>query len=396
MTTVGVLFVGYLLMLALTLAGLLAFARQHPFKLSGTHDVRDWALSLACILAGFALLGWRWWWPLPLLEPPGCGLLLAGYVGMIRSIAAEVNDGAPAWPLLGAAVLVTVLGAVGLWLGWPPQTRLLVFWIGVTLATLPWLPALLFMAKSPQVWPNRAIALLFWIAVPIVLWRVVEQWVLPSTGPRIGSGLTPAQAVILLYLPSLPLLASYCFLQMRQQHGHHRIEYLATHDSLTGLGNRYTFNESGTRAIRALPRPGRRLAALMIDIDHFKGVNDRHGHAAGDAALRRVGQIIASVVREGDLAARLGGDEFAILLVDPQAGAAAEVASRIRHQLARTPLAFPSGREALTLSIGIAELSDAVESLDALLERADHQLYIAKQGGRDRVAIESRALPVGA
>ena len=395
MTAIGVLFLGYLLMLALTLAGVLAFARHHPPGPSGTVDVRDLAQSLACTLGGYVLLGLRWWWPLPLLEAPGCGLLLAGYVGMIRAVAAEEGGGAPAWPLLGAAVLVTVLAAMGLWLGWSLETRLLLFWLCTGFATLPWLPALLAMARSPQGWPNRAIALLFLIAAPLVLWRVVEQWMLPSPGPRIGSGLSPAQAVILLYFPSLPLLASYSLLQLRQRHGHHRIQYLATHDLLTGLGNRYTFDEFGTRAVQARPRPGGRLCALMIDIDHFKEVNDRHGHAAGDAALKRVGQIVAGAVREGDISARLGGDEFAILLVDAQPGVAADVAARIRRELARTPDKASVGREALTLSIGIAELHDEDGSLDALMRRADHQLYIAKQSGRNRVAIEPPALRHG-
>ena len=159
---------------------------------------------------------------------------------------------------------------------------------------------------------------------------------------------------------------------------------LAREDALTGLPNRRAFDEALQREVARAERSAGRLSALALDVDHFKRVNDAHGHAAGDAVLAAVAARAASALRAGDLLARRGGEEVAALLPGADLAAAAEVAERIRAAVAGAPI--PAGGRPLTVtvSLGCAALEPG-ESGTLLLARADARLYAAKAGGRDRV-----------
>jgi diguanylate cyclase (GGDEF)-like protein len=157
-------------------------------------------------------------------------------------------------------------------------------------------------------------------------------------------------------------------------------------DALTGLPNRRYLQEA-LAAVGPRRRSGDRLGALMIDLDHFKRLNDRYGHAAGDRVLRLVGERISAAVRADDTPARYGGEEFAVLLrrADPQQ--AVEVAERIRRQIGEmTPHELGIG-ERLTVSIGVAVAESHVGDPGALLQSADEALYRAKREGRNRVVL---------
>jgi diguanylate cyclase (GGDEF)-like protein len=157
----------------------------------------------------------------------------------------------------------------------------------------------------------------------------------------------------------------------------------ATHDPLTGLYNRAHLTDAAN-ALFAVDdrRGGGRMAALMIDIDHFKEVNDRYGHPVGDRVLQHVAQAVGRSVRPGDTVVRFGGEELLVLLSDVDALTAVEIAERVRDAAARPPEVGP----AVTLSVGIARRRPA-ESCEALVARADEALYRAKTGGRDRVDV---------
>jgi diguanylate cyclase (GGDEF)-like protein len=160
---------------------------------------------------------------------------------------------------------------------------------------------------------------------------------------------------------------------------------LAREDALTRLPNRRAFDEALAREVARADRSGAPLAAIVVDVDHFKRVNDAHGHAVGDAVLAAVAARAASALRAGDLLARIGGEEFAALLPGADLAAAAEAAERIRIAVRGTPIA--AGAEALgvTVSLGCAAREPGVAGSD-LLARADARLYAAKAAGRDRVA----------
>ncbi|MGH2795060.1 MAG: GGDEF domain-containing protein [Actinomycetota bacterium] len=158
------------------------------------------------------------------------------------------------------------------------------------------------------------------------------------------------------------------------------LQHLASTDPLTGLGSRRHFYELAEREFYLARRSGRPLAAMMIDIDHFKAINDSHGHAAGDSVLQSVARQCMAGLRAGDLIGRYGGDEIVVLLPDATLDAALATAGRIREQdlVVETPV----GAVRATLSMGVASAGD-VSDLAELLSRADLALYEAKQAGRN-------------
>lgn len=170
-------------------------------------------------------------------------------------------------------------------------------------------------------------------------------------------------------------------------------ERAALTDALTGLPNRRQFQERAEQAVAAARRYGHPCALLLIDVDHFKAVNDAAGHAAGDAVLRRVASVLRDGVRKPDVAARYGGEEFAVLCLASGEAEAAVLAERLRAAVAR-----PSGGRDVTISVGVAAVARADHTVEALVERADRALYAAKRAGRDRVCRASEveaAVPAG-
>lgn len=165
---------------------------------------------------------------------------------------------------------------------------------------------------------------------------------------------------------------------------------LATRDGLTGLVNRRTFEGALAREAARIARSGESGLLLLLDIDHFKRVNDTHGHAAGDAVLKVVARAIAEQVRPMDMVARIGGEEFGVILPNCAAPFAQTVAERIREAVARACAVTADGRRLhATVSIGGAFATDMLNADPALwCERADHQLYRAKSEGRDCTRIE--------
>ena len=167
---------------------------------------------------------------------------------------------------------------------------------------------------------------------------------------------------------------------------------LSLKDPLTGLANRRHFRAVLEREIDRVTRSGEAALLLMLDIDHFKRVNDNHGHAAGDAVLQSVARTLDACVRPMDTIARYGGEEFAVVLPACQAAFGAVVAERIRRAVAYTPIRVsPSVELNVTISIGGAFALQWIRSTTLLwTDRADHQLYQAKQTGRNRICIEEQ------
>lgn len=159
-------------------------------------------------------------------------------------------------------------------------------------------------------------------------------------------------------------------------------------DELTGLRNRRSFFGDAAVLLDAATAAGRPVSALMIDLDHFKAVNDRHGHAVGDTVLRELAGKCLRTLREGDIIARLGGEEFVALIPEGEL-AAAQIAERLRHLIEVSPVELGGLRMWLTTSVGVATSERPPHDIDLLLARADRALYAAKHGGRNRVVAES-------
>jgi two-component system cell cycle response regulator len=176
-------------------------------------------------------------------------------------------------------------------------------------------------------------------------------------------------------------------LQDRLRENQQRSLSLALTDELTGLYNRRYLFAHLEEMIARRAHAGSDVAVLVLDIDHFKAVNDRHGHLGGDDVLRELAQRMLRQVRSVDLVSRFGGEEFVVVMPDTDLIGAEIVAERLRAAIARAPFALPSTREQvpITISIGVAAAEAPDDSVDAMLKRADGALYAAKNAGRDRV-----------
>lgn len=171
---------------------------------------------------------------------------------------------------------------------------------------------------------------------------------------------------------------------------------LSSRDALTGLANRRSFELALAREVDRVARSGEPALLLVLDIDHFKRVNDSYGHAAGDQVIRAVAGVLTESVRPMDLVARVGGEEFAIILPNCALAFGETVAERIRRRVERLPVSVGSGlRLAVSVSVGGAFAPQWVRSTPALwMERADQQLYRAKTLGRNLVQLEPTAVSV--
>lgn len=166
-----------------------------------------------------------------------------------------------------------------------------------------------------------------------------------------------------------------------------KLEQMAITDDMTGLGNRRFFIWQAKREVSLSSRSGQPLSLLMLDIDHFKMVNDRYGHEAGDYVLKKVSDILKSTLREGDHCGRMGGEEFAVLLPQTSTESAGSVAERIRVLIEGTPVFTPTGSCSVTISVGVATCLDPAMDFDTLMRKADAAMYQAKREGRNKVCM---------
>jgi len=189
--------------------------------------------------------------------------------------------------------------------------------------------------------------------------------------------------VLVSVLPGTMLCLGFLWLAMT--HLQNELEHQSHTDVLTGLLNRRALQLAATREIAVARRHHFPLSLLLLDLDHFKQINDRHGHAGGDAALVQVAKCLTDNLRTIDLCARIGGEEFVALLPGYDGHRALEAAERIRSRIEGLSLEHRGLLLPLTTSVGVADLAPEDAVLEDLLARADRALYRAKQEGRNRV-----------
>ena len=163
------------------------------------------------------------------------------------------------------------------------------------------------------------------------------------------------------------------------------LQYIATRDPMTGALNRRALFDGFNRLLDQALEDQTPLSAMMIDIDHFKSVNDNYGHAVGDEVIKLVARILHEQTREQDLVGRYGGEEFVVAMPDADLDAAEQIAERIRQTILQESQTDACPVERLTASLGVSLLSEQIDTPDALIDLADQALYQAKTGGRNRV-----------
>ena len=236
----------------------------------------------------------------------------------------------------------------------------------------------LVVARGPWVctlWLTAAVCLL-----ALALTHLMLAWAGGGDSPA-ASAVVVVCAVLLTPPIAWPLLRLVCELEATRA----RLDVLATRDELTGVHNRRQFLVLADREWSRCRRYDMSAALLMVDVDHFKAVNDTHGHLAGDLMLREIARAAGDTLRQPDLLGRFGGEEFVIFLPHADPLGALDAAERIRERVAQLSLEWKGRVVRTTVSVGVATLDVAHDSLANLIHDADQALYAAKDAGRNCV-----------
>lgn len=345
-----------------------------------------WRVGTLLIAIGCLVLAVQKWLPPWLALTVGNALLLAGLVAYWNSI--DLFDGHRSPKVRWLTPMALAAG-----IGWFTAVRDDLS-IRVVLASVAWVTTLtgsaraLWRGRQTDGASSRLVLMIIFVGLAIVM-GLRALWF----GLRIGAETTVVDAgswvnVLTPMLAStLPIIGTTAFLLMCSERLRREWENAASTDALTGLWNRRTLIARGSAALDAARSRGSGLAVALLDVDHFKSVNDRFGHEVGDLALQHVARALRSQCRANDLAARHGGEEFVVLLENLDTASAAEAAERLRVALAAEPLVRGDLRLELTASFGVATLTRDDRVFDDLLRRADAALYRAKHEGRNRVVV---------
>ena len=365
-------------MSALMALVLWALKRSYPPSIQG---LGQWAQALLIIVVGGILAASRGQLPEILTTAVPNFLLCWGVYGLYAGTQRFYGVRPATWRWLAVTVAVT-LGTLWFALGDPSYTarlRLVTALLAVMFAVHAW-----FIVRQGMGSFSRwlTVGVIVYIAV-IQLVRLATTFFLPM-GDTILSG-TPQHVLFIASFSVSVLLFSVGAVLMAGDRLRAELELLATRDSLTNTLTRRYMDEACAIELERSHRTGQPLAMLMLDLDHFKTINDTHGHQAGDDALAELGRIIRSRQGKDYIAARLGGEEFVVLARTASLQEAWRFAERVRAD-------FALAQEALgcTLSGGLAERQQG-EELSSMLRRADEALYRAKSTGRDRLLVAARS-----
>lgn len=232
-------------------------------------------------------------------------------------------------------------------------------------------------------WPAMIVltlhGIIFPAQIPLAMWQ--------SPGRQVSWLSNGWMALLALETLLYVIASAFIVLAMAKERNERIHKTAATVDPLTGISNRRAVIANGNKLIRKTARPGRPVAALMFDLDFFKKINDRFGHAMGDRALIVFAEVASTNLRSSDIVGRLGGEEFVAILPNMGAEDAFAAAERVRTAFQAAAAEIDGQMVEATLSAGVAFTTDSMISVDALLEKADDALYVAKASGRNRVEV---------
>jgi len=205
------------------------------------------------------------------------------------------------------------------------------------------------------------------------------------------------QSALFVAAATAAIVSTFGFLMLHKERSDGEAVRMATIDPLTGAYNRRTFHDIAERELARARRTGQPLSIIVVDIDHFRPVNESHGNRTGDEVLRKVAELIRSALRKEDMLVRYGGEEFLVMLPEVPGPGAVVVAGRIRKAIEAETITVEGATLRLTVSVGVsARLDEGPESIENLLARADEALALAKQRGRNRVVALSLGRSIAA
>ncbi|MED5597352.1 GGDEF domain-containing protein [Janthinobacterium sp. P210006] len=352
------------------------------------HGLGHWAAGLLLLVCASLLFGTREMLP-PALSMLAANAVLVAGIGLSMLGTEKFYGLAPSHRAYLLILSLAIAGS-GWWLLVRPD-----FSMRVTVFSLL---VFLFYARQVQlVWRygERHFSSFFFGALMllqavVVLARGVSALLHGGASVDLTVAGTPA-GIYLAVANFMALLLTVGFMTVATRRLQQILERRSTHDPLTQVLNRRGFGDAYAREIDNLRRHRLPLTLLSIDLDYFKLINDRHGHAVGDQVLAHVATVIGGALRESDCVARFGGEEFVVLMPDMPPQNALGVAERIRALLHEPNHA---GLPACTVSIGVACQASVMEGLEELLSRADAALYLAKERGRDRIEFDAAAFTV--
>jgi diguanylate cyclase (GGDEF)-like protein len=208
---------------------------------------------------------------------------------------------------------------------------------------------------------------------------------------------TPFQSGLFVAAATAAIVSTFGFLMLHKERADGEALRLATIDPLTGAYNRRTFHDIAERELARARRAGQPLSIILVDIDHFRPVNEQHGNRTGDEVLRRVADLVRSALRKEDMLVRYGGEEFLVMLPEVPGPGAVVVAGRIRKSVEAETMQVEGQTLRFTVSVGVsARLDEGPESIESLLARAQDALALAKQRGRNRVVALSLGRSIAA
>lgn len=355
---------------------LYALKRSYPPSVRG---LGEWSAALLVVFVGGLLAAGRGKLPEFFSSAAPNFLLCAGvyllYFGSQRFFGVSVHP----WRWLG---LITGVVLVTMWFTWiTPHYVVRLRWIATLMGLLFASHAWLVLRQKHFSFASVLALLVLMGSAGIQLMRLITSYT-----EDVGNDILAVSQQQTLYVASFSsavLLFAVSTILLASERLHAELEQLATHDSLTNALTRRYMDEACRKELERSRRSGRPLALMVLDLDHFKAVNDTYGHQAGDRVLIHFVTQVNALLRQNDLLGRFGGEEFVVLLPETSLDQAQQVAERIRQT---APLGQDQG-PSCTVSIGITSNRGANDTVDTLLARADAALYRAKSLGRDRIEV---------
>lgn len=359
---------------------LYSMRRTYPVSIQG---LREWSGGPLWIFVSTLLFGGRGTLPDFVTVVLANLALLAGTLLLLAGTVRFFNRNWPTGLLPGA--LLMVLPLLWWWGVYAPNYSSRLVLGNLIMAGVSVIMATLIAIHDRRSFPARFTILVLGLLATVTLGRSVSAFLHP-VGHDLFSNSWP-QVVYLTGFSFGSLLLTIGLVLLADERLRQELHHLVSHDSLTGALSRHALFQEGQKEMERARRNGKPLAALMLDLDHFKQINDSHGHQVGDRVLKDFADRVQSSLRRVDVLGRFGGEEFLVLLPEADTDQALAVAERIRASRTHEP-----GLPVCTVSIGLAAVTSTVGSgvhatLDNLIARADAALYRAKTQGRDRTVV---------